>query len=110
MRAALAGVVAGLRAAGNDLCVVLPVDCPRVAPALLRRLAAAAGDAAVPQTGPLPGAYRRRLLPLLADRLAAGRLSLREALATVDAVVVDCDPDALVNVNTEPELRQLGPP
>jgi molybdopterin-guanine dinucleotide biosynthesis protein A len=59
VRAALAGVVAGLRAANHELSVVLPVDWPR---------------------------------------------------SGVDAVVVDCDPQQLVNVNTEPELRELSPP
>jgi molybdenum cofactor guanylyltransferase len=106
VRAPLAGLVAGLRAASNELCVVLPVDCPSVTAGLLRRLAAAAAPAAVPQTGPLPGAYRRTLLPVLARRLADGDLRLWGA---VDAVTVDCDPAELVNVNTEAELRALGP-
>jgi molybdenum cofactor guanylyltransferase len=106
VRAPLAGLVGGLRAARHDLCVVLPVDCPCVTPGLLRRLAAAAAPAAVPQTGPLPGAYRRDLLPALSGRLAAGELALRGA---VEAVTVDCDPAELVNVNTEAELRALGP-
>jgi molybdopterin-guanine dinucleotide biosynthesis protein A len=72
VRAPLAGLVAGLRLAAHDVVVVLPVDCPLVTPALLQRLAALCEDAAVPQTGPLPGAYRRCCLPLLERRLAAG--------------------------------------
>lgn len=107
VRAPLAGLVAGLRAARNDLCVVVPVDTPRVTSELLRRLAAAAAPAAVPQTGPLPGAYRRVLLPELSRRLAEGHLRL---LGAVDAVTVECDPAELVNVNTVAELRALGPP
>jgi len=107
VRAPLAGLVAGLRAARHDLCVVLPVDCPRVTAGLLQRLVAAAAPAAVPQTGPLPGAYRRSLLPTLTRRLADGDLRLRGA---VDAVTVLCDPAELVNVNTEAELRALDRP
>ena len=61
VRAPIAGVVAGLRAAPTDVSVFLPVDCPWIEP----RDAAALGsraprrrvDAAVPPTGPLPGAY-----------------------------------------------------
>jgi len=64
-RAAIHGLVAGLRAAPTDLCVVLPVDMPWITADALRRLAAACRDAAVPQTGPLPGAYRKRALPAL---------------------------------------------
>src|SRR5262249_36500465 len=48
VRAPVAGVVAGLRAAANDVCVVLPVDTPRVTATALRRLAEACRDAAVP--------------------------------------------------------------
>ena len=67
-RAAIAGLVAGLRAATTDLCVVLPVDTPLVTPALLLELADACSDAAVPQTGPLPGAYSKSALPVLERR------------------------------------------
>jgi molybdenum cofactor guanylyltransferase len=107
-RAALAGVAAGLRLAGNDLCVVLPVDCPLVTPALLEQLASACRDAAVPQTGPLPGAYRRGCLPVLERRLAAGELALREALTELDVAVVHADPALLANVNTPADLRRLA--
>src|SRR5438270_8702396 len=54
LRAPLAGLVAGLRAASTDVCVFLPVDTPLVTPEALARLAHACRDAAVPQTGPLP--------------------------------------------------------
>ena len=36
-RAPVFGVIAGLRAAAHETCVVLPVDCPLVTPALLAR-------------------------------------------------------------------------
>jgi molybdopterin-guanine dinucleotide biosynthesis protein A len=108
VRAPIAGVVAGLRAARNDLCLVLPVDTPRVTPSQLRALAAACADAAVPQTGPLPGAYRKSALPVLEASLAAGELSLRAALTRLDVRVVTLDEAALANVNTPDDLRDLG--
>jgi molybdenum cofactor guanylyltransferase len=104
VRAPIAGVVAGLRAAANDLCVVLPVDTPRITPEALAVLADACKDAAVPQTGPLPGAYRRTALPALERALSAGRLSLREALAALATLVVDLEPALLLNVNTPDDL------
>ena len=48
VRAPLAGVVAGLRAAQTEIAVFLPVDCPLVTPEALRELAEACSDAAVP--------------------------------------------------------------
>jgi len=104
VRAPIAGVVGGLRAAANELCVVLPVDTPRITSEALLSLADACKDAAVPQTGPLPGAYRRTALPALEQALSAGRLSLREALAGLDTLVVDVEPDLLLNVNTPDDL------
>lgn len=104
VRASIAGVVAGLRRARNDVAVVLPVDCPLVTEAMLRELAAACADVAVPQTGPLPGAYRRSALPALERRLAAGALALRGALAELDVRVVQLDPARLANVNTKADL------
>ncbi len=106
VRAPIAGVIAGLRAAGNDLCVVLPVDTPRVEPDTLRALAEACGDAAVPQTGPLPGAYRKSALPALEAALAAGTLSLRDAIAALDVTEVDIDPALLINVNAPDDLAR----
>ena len=113
VRAPLAGLVAGLRAARYDVCVVLPVDCPRVTPDMLRRLAAACAqsDAAVPaRTRPLPGAYRRSALPVLERRLEAGALALRDALAELDVREVAIDPSLLVNVNSRAKLEALQRP
>ena len=110
VRAPIAGVVAGLAAAESDLSVCLPVDCPLVTAELLRRLAeaCAGADAAVPQTGPLPGAYRKSALPVLQRRLAAERLSLRDALRELDTHTVELDERLLANVNTPADLRLLG--
>ena len=71
-------------------------------------LADACADAAVPQTGPLPGAYRKRALPVLERRLAEGRFALREALDELDTKRLELNDSLLVNVNTKDELRRLG--
>jgi molybdopterin-guanine dinucleotide biosynthesis protein A len=107
VRAPLAGLVAGLRAAAGELIVAVPVDCPLLEEGDLRALAAACADAAVPQTGPLPGAYRKSALPVLEQRLRAGRLAIRDALGELDARVVSLDPARLANANTPAELARL---
>jgi molybdopterin-guanine dinucleotide biosynthesis protein A len=109
-RAAIVGVAASLRLAETDLCVVLPTDMPFVSVELLQALAeAAAGvDAAIVQTGPLPGAYRRSVLPILERRIAAGELGLRDALADLETCVVDADPAELRNVNTPEDLSGVS--
>ncbi len=96
-RAPVFGVLAALRAASNDVCVVLPVDCPLVTGPTLRLLAEAG---AIPRTGPLPGAYAKEMLPALERRVAEGELSLRGMNSTVVAV----DEVELLNVNTRMDL------
>jgi molybdopterin-guanine dinucleotide biosynthesis protein A len=105
LRAPIAGVVAGLRKAAHERCLVLPVDCPWLAPESLGRLLDACRDAAVPQTGPLPGAYARSALPVLERRLAGDDLSLRGALAELEVAVVELPERELVNVNAPEDLR-----
>ena len=87
-RAPVYGVIAGLRAASHDVAVFLPVDCALVTPEVVRLL----GDAvAVPQTGPLPGAYGKDMLSDLETRLQRGELSLRgvnQAVLQVDACLL----------------------
>ena len=91
-RAPIYGVIAGLSAAKHYTVVFLPVDCPLVTPAVLRELGEAV---AVPQTGPLPGAYSKSMLPELTGRVAAGQLSLRGANPTVlevaESLLADVD-------------------
>ncbi len=96
-RAPVFGVLAGLRAAAHDTCLVLPVDCPLVTPSILRALLDAE---AVPQTGPLPGVYAKRMLPELEARIDQGELSLRG----LNATVLDLDGGRLLNVNTPTDL------
>ena len=100
-RAPVYGLLAGLRAASNEVCLVVPVDCPLVTPDALRALA---GARAVPQTGPLPGAYERSMVPELERRLTARELSLRG----VNPRVLELDPAVLANVNTPGELAALS--
>jgi molybdopterin-guanine dinucleotide biosynthesis protein A len=107
VRAPIAGVVAGLRAARHDVAVVIPVDVPRLTPAAVLELAAACRDVAVPPSGPLPGAYRRTALPALEAALVAGRLALRDAIAELDVATVELDDGLLVNVNTPGDVQRL---
>ncbi len=106
VRAPLAGLVAGLLAADTDLCLVIPVDCPALTAAALRRLAeACAGmDAAVSQSGPLPGAYRRSALEVLGRQLDNGRLKLRDALSELRVAIVELPEAVLANVNSRSDI------
>jgi molybdenum cofactor guanylyltransferase len=111
VRAPIAGLVAGLRAARHDIVVALPVDMPLITEVALQELVGAcAGDAAVPQTGPLPGAYRRSALPVLERRLRAGELTLAAALDELETRIVELDPDLLANVNRPEDLDRLRAP
>jgi molybdopterin-guanine dinucleotide biosynthesis protein A len=106
LRASIVGLAAAVRLAGAEVVVVLPTDMPFVTADLLRALADAVEghDAAVPQTGPLPGAYRRTALPVLQRRIAAGELALQAALGDLAARVVTSDERLLVNVNRPADL------
>jgi molybdenum cofactor guanylyltransferase len=106
VRAPIVGLVAALRHAETDVCVVLPTDMPLVSADLLRRLAdeVEGFDAAVPQSGPLPGAYRKAALPALEQRVAAGELALYRALEELSVRVVETDDEELRNVNTPADL------
>jgi molybdopterin-guanine dinucleotide biosynthesis protein A len=103
-RAPIAGVVAGLRAAANDVAVFLPVDCPWMTPAAVRTLGEACRDAAVPPTGPLPGAWAKSSLPLLERRLAHGPLALHRAYDELEVAIVHLDPAVVADVDTPADL------
>ena len=107
VRAPIAGVVAGLRAAMHDVAVFLPVDCPRVTPEFLRALGAACHDAAVSQTGPLPGAWAKSALPLLEQRLANGPLALYRTYAELDVVELEVDPALVADIDSPGDLARL---
>jgi molybdenum cofactor guanylyltransferase len=105
-RAAIVGVAAALRHAEAETVVVVPTDMPFVTAELLRVLAEASEDAeaAVPQTGPLPGAYRRSALPVLERQIAAGELALYRACLELEMRMVQWDEEELRNVNTPADL------
>jgi molybdopterin-guanine dinucleotide biosynthesis protein A len=104
VRAPIAGVVAGLRAAAHDVTVVLPVDCPFVTPQMIRVLGDACRDAAVPQTGPLPGAWAKSALAVLERRLEGGPYALYRAYEELDVVTLELDPALLADVDTPSDL------
>jgi molybdopterin-guanine dinucleotide biosynthesis protein A len=101
-----AGIVAALRAATTDVCVVLPVDCPFMTPAALRALGEACADAAWPDggAGPIPGAYHRSALPAL-ERCLAETASLTRSLAPLEVRRIPLDPALYADVDTVAELR-----
>ena len=106
IRASMVGVAAALRLAGTELVVVVPTDMPQVTADLLRELADAAEgyDVAVPQTGALPGAYRRSSLPVLEHRVGSGDFALHRALAELRVRVIKQDEALLCNVNVREDL------
>jgi molybdopterin-guanine dinucleotide biosynthesis protein A len=107
VRAPIAGVVAGLRAASNDVVVFLPVDCPLVDAEALRILAEVCRDVAAPERGPLPGAWSRSALPVLERRLVEGRLRLTAAYEELDVVHPALDEALLADADTPAELAEL---
>jgi molybdenum cofactor guanylyltransferase len=107
VRAPIAGVVAGLRAASHEVSVVLPVDCVHVTRELLLELGDACRDAAVTQAGPLPGAWAKSALPILERRLRSDDLSLKGAYDELDVVHLAVDESLLADADTPEELAKL---
>ncbi len=99
-RAPVFGVVAGLRAATNEVCVMLPVDCVAMTPEVLRALGE---SVAVAPSGPLPGAYAKAMLPALEERITRAELSLRG----VNPTTIELDPALLTDVDTVADLRRF---
>jgi len=103
----LAGIVAGVRRAHNDVVIAVPVDTPLLTAASLYELADACRDAAIPPGSPLPCAVATRALPVLEDALAQGGLALRAVFERLDTAVVNLDPALLANVNEPGDLDRL---
>jgi molybdopterin-guanine dinucleotide biosynthesis protein A len=103
----LAGIEAGLAAAGNRLVFVAAGDLPflpgELVGFLLERLEEHGAHAAVPRYGgrthPLCAAYDRQILPQVRSALDGGSRSVREFLEALDAVEY-----------VEEELRRFGDP
>jgi molybdopterin-guanine dinucleotide biosynthesis protein A len=101
----VAAIAVGLRAASNEVAIVIPVDMPLLTGEALRQLAVACRDAAVAQAGPLPCALARRTLPAF----ETGERRLRTVLAGLDTARIELPQRLLVNVNEPADLHRIGP-
>ena len=109
----LSGMLAGLRCADTEFVLCAPCDCPRIAPDLGARLAAALGDGGAPvavaacagRMQPVFALLRRELSAPLEEFLAAdGRKIDRFYEQQGFAQVPFDDADAFRNINTPEEL------
>jgi molybdopterin-guanine dinucleotide biosynthesis protein A len=110
----VAGILAGLKAAANDACLVLACDIPDVPFPFLRKLAEAAGNAeiAVPVNGrgkhePLLAVYSRAVIPRIEELLRAGERSLVPLFGLCRTALVPIGkPDWLRNLNTRRDYEK----
>jgi molybdopterin-guanine dinucleotide biosynthesis protein A len=105
----LGGILTALRAAPEDVEVVLVVACDLVAPSPAALEATVAGlgdgDVAVPQGREwLHAAWHRRALPELAERFSAGERSVHRAVAGLHVVAVDVAPLACRDADVPDDL------
>ena len=104
----MAGVLAGLKAAGNAVCAVVACDIPDVDMGLLRRLVGAAAHAeiAVPVTPegdfePLFAVYQKAVVPRIEKLLSCGERSLIPLISQCRTARVPlADGRRLRNLNT----------
>lgn len=118
----LVGISSGLRAAANDVCVVIGCDMPLIAPPLVRLLIQHADgvDVVVPRVHgfyePLLAVYRRSCITVIEHALDEGRrrvvsiypeLRVREL---DESLVTRVDPElaSFTNLNTPRQLSQLS--
>lgn len=113
-RGPLAGIEAGLAAAGTDAVFALAVDLPHAPAELAQRLldASAGHDAAVPvlegRPEPVAAVYRQSAAAEISVALAQGRLAVRDALAELDAAYVEgLDARWFANLNTPEDFRRF---
>jgi len=116
----IGGVLAGLKAAKNDACIVVACDIPDIDIPLLEALAGATcGSEITVPVGPaglyepLFALYRKSVIPEIESLLAAGERSLLPLFDRCRAVVVEFeDPGRIRNLNTrgdyESYLRSVG--
>ena len=110
----LAGLHAGLKAAGGELVATIPCDSPFLPADLVARLRRALGDndIAVARTGTQPhpvfALVRRSVLPHLEAYLARGGRKIDDWYATlrVAEVAFDDQAEAFRNLNTREELER----
>ncbi len=109
----LGGILAGLRAAGNEACAVVACDIPDVNIPLLRKLAraAAAADISVPVTKkgqfePLFAVYKKAVIPEIESLLRAGERSILPLFARCRTERVPLGhADGLRNLNTREDYN-----
>ena len=117
----LAGLDASLVAARHEVLVLVACDMPFVTAAFLDYLLSLVvdADAVVPRTEdgyhPLCAVYTRACQPVVADRLARGRLSVVELFDEITVRVVPIaeinafgGPRLLANVNTPAAFNEIG--
>ena len=110
VRAPIAGVVAGLRAATHDVAVVPAGRLPAVTADVLRTLGDACRTPPCLRRARCPARRRRSALLLLESRLAAGPLALVAAYDDLDVVTVQVDPALVADVDTPGDLARLTNP
>lgn len=116
----LGGILAGLKVSKAPRAFVVGYDMPFVSPELVRFLVDydVDADVVVPVTGgryePLHAVYSRRCIPVIADRLAAGKRQITGFFDKVKVVTVDetavrkIDPAlrSFFNINTPDDLQR----
>lgn len=109
----IAGILAGLKAARHDACVVVACDIPDIDISLFRSLARAAGDKtiAVPvgpagYYEPLFAVYRKSIVPQIEALLGGGERSILPLYdRCLTAVVRFKDAGKLLNLNTHADYE-----
>lgn len=116
----MAGILAGLKAAENDLCAVVACDIPDVPVPILRKLVRAVEEAeiavTVTPTGqfePLFAVYTKAVIPKIEKLLRSGNRSLIPLFSSCRTELVRLeDTGRLKNINTrkdyEAYLKSLG--
>jgi molybdopterin-guanine dinucleotide biosynthesis protein A len=110
----LGGILAGLKAAANDACMVVACDIPDIDLPLLRSLVRAVGekDIAVPagpagHYEPLFAVYRKCTVPEVEALLQAGERSIIPLFERCRTAVVRLEDDGrLRNLNTRADYRE----
>jgi molybdopterin-guanine dinucleotide biosynthesis protein A len=109
----IGGLMAALKCARNDACVVIACDIPEIDVPLLRALTKSAADAeiAVPAgpsglQEPLFAVYRRSIVPEIESLLARGERSLLPLYKGCRTIVVRFDdPGRVRNLNTRKDYE-----
>ncbi len=124
VRAPIVGVAVALAAARAPWVLVTACDMPNLSASVLLGLLSLAADSTaydvvipIGEHGPEPllAIYRRRLLPRVLERIAAGQLGLKSLVTQCERVEVplsilaqiDASLECLANVNDPEDLRRV---